>query len=119
MMPMSVSDPSNDQFSSLRGKLRGSVLVSLFVALLCTNMAKHASALTNEASLTPVGSITKELTNQNVTVQAVISSIREPQSARAPYLVSLTESNATLPLVYWSDMQPQLASKVKWETSSA
>lgn len=113
MMPISVSDPSNGQSSNRRGKLHWSVLLSLFVALICTNMTTAAPSLTNEASLTPLGSVTKELTNQNVTVQAVISSIREPQSARAPYLVSLTESNATLPLVYWSDMQPQLASKVK------
>jgi DNA/RNA endonuclease YhcR with UshA esterase domain len=46
-------------------------------------------------------------------VQATISGVREPSGARAPYNVSLTEGSATLPLIYWSDMQPPLASKVK------
>jgi exonuclease VII large subunit len=77
------------------------------------NMAKPAATLAADASLTPLGSITKALTNHQVTVQAVISNVREPSSERAPYTVSLTEGAATLPLVYWSDMQPQLASKVK------
>ncbi|HXI83075.1 MAG TPA: hypothetical protein VNL17_03180 [Verrucomicrobiae bacterium] len=76
-------------------------------------MAIPVAALASDASLTPVGSVTKALTNHEVTVQAVISSVREPSSPRAPYLVNLTEAGATVPLVYWSDMQPQLASKVK------
>ncbi len=76
-------------------------------------MAKPAATLAIDATLTPIGSITKSLTNHQVTVQAVISNVREPSSERAPYTVSLTEGAATLPLVYWSDMQPQLASKVK------
>src|SRR5882724_10702720 len=113
MMPIFVSRLSRNRFSSADGNLRSQWLLSLFVALLCTNMAGPATALTNEASLTPVGSITKALTNHEVTVQALISSVREPTSARAPYNVRLTEGSATLPLVYWSDMQPQLASKVK------
>lgn len=87
-------------------------LLSLFVGLLCTSVANQA-ALAADASLTPVATITKAMTNHNVTVQATISGVREPSSARAPYNISLTEDGATLPLIYWSDMQPQLASKVK------
>jgi DNA/RNA endonuclease YhcR with UshA esterase domain len=87
-------------------------LLSLFVGLLCTGAANQA-ALANDASLTPIGTITRAMTNREVTVQAAISGVREPSSARAPYNISLTENGATLPLIYWSDMQPQLASKVK------
>jgi DNA/RNA endonuclease YhcR with UshA esterase domain len=76
-------------------------------------MAKPAATLAIDASLTPIATITKAMTNHDVTVQAVISDVREPSSARAPYNVSLTEGGATLPLIYWPDMQPQLASKVK------
>jgi len=113
MLPTSINQPLKNTSASRSGNFHYRWLLSLFVALLCTNMARPAAALTNEASLTPVGSITKALTNHEVTVQAVISSVREPTSARAPYNVRLTEGSATLPLVYWSDMQPQLASKVK------
>jgi DNA/RNA endonuclease YhcR with UshA esterase domain len=67
----------------------------------------------SDTPLTPIGTITKSLIDHDVTVQATIASIREPGSGRAPYIVTLTESNASLPLVYWSDMQPQLAPKVK------
>lgn len=87
-------------------------LLSLFVGLLCTGRVNQ-TALANDASLAPIASITKAMTNHDVTVQATISAVREPTSARAPYNVSLTEGAATLPLIYWSDMEPQLASKVK------
>jgi DNA/RNA endonuclease YhcR with UshA esterase domain len=113
MMPTFANPLATNKFTSRGGILNYGWLLSLFVGLLCTNMAKPAAAQTNDTSLTPVGSITKAMTNQQVTVQAVISNVREPSSARAPYNVSLTEDGATLPLVYWSDMQPQLASKVK------
>jgi DNA/RNA endonuclease YhcR with UshA esterase domain len=113
MMPKFISDLSKIQLTSRGGRFARRWLLSLFVAVLCTNLAKPAPALASEASLTPVGSITKALTNHDVTVQAVISNVREPNSDRAPYIVSLTEGGATLPLVYWPDMQPQLAPKVK------
>ena len=95
------------------GKFHLRWLLSFFVMVLCTNMANPAITLANDASLTPIGSVSKSLSNQVVTVQAVISNVAEPSSGRAPYIVSLTEGGATLPLVYWSDMQPQLAGKVK------
>src|SRR6266404_4168077 len=101
MLPISTNQPLNNTAASHDGDFHYGWLLSLFVALLCTNMAKPAAALANDASLTPVGSITKALTNHDVTVQAVISNVREPQSPRAPYNVSLTEGGATLPLIYW------------------
>ena len=113
MMPTFASHPSKNQLTSHGERYYWRWLLSLFVALLCTNMAKPAATLAIDASLTPIGSITKALTNHDVTVQAVISNVREPRSDRAPYTVSLTQDGATLPLVYWPDMQPQLASKVK------
>jgi hypothetical protein len=107
----------------------------IFVAIVCTNLVSPAPALaadgaksavnpkvneparTNapaaEAVLTPIASITKSLTNHEVTVQATVSGVREPRSERAPYTVTLTEGDASIPLVYWSDMQPQLGPKAK------
>src|SRR5258706_7824359 len=99
MLPTSINQPLKNTSASHGGTLHYRWLLSLFVALLCTNMAKPAAALASNASLTPVGSITKALTNHEVTVQAVISNVREPQSPRAPYNVSLTEGGATLPLI--------------------
>ncbi len=88
-------------------------LLRIFVAIVCTNLVGLASALAEDAPLTPIPSIDLSLTNQLITVQALITNIREPTGPRSPYIVTLTESNATVPLVYWSDMQPQLSSKVK------
>jgi exonuclease VII large subunit len=68
--------------------------------------------LAADVTLTPIAKITKALTNQQITVQAVISSIRPPTSDRAPYVVTLTEGGASTPLVFWSDMQAQLGSKI-------
>lgn len=113
MMPTFASPLSRNRFTSGGGTLNYWWLLSLFVGLLCTNMTKPAAAVTNNAALTPIGTISKSLTNHTVTVQALISNVREPSSARAPYTVSLTEDGATVPLVYWSDMQPQLEPKVK------
>jgi len=86
----------------------------IFVALLGTNLAGLSPATASDTTpLTPVAAITKSMTNHDVTVEAMIASIRAPRSERAPYIVTLTESNASVPLVYWSDMQPQLAPKMK------
>jgi DNA/RNA endonuclease YhcR with UshA esterase domain len=113
MMPTLAGHLSTTRLTSRGERSHYRWLLSLFVGLLCTYLAKPAPVLASEATLTPVGSITKALTNQDVTVQAIISNVREPRSERAPYVVSLTEAGATLPLVYWSDMQPPLATKVK------
>ncbi|MGO9528996.1 MAG: OB-fold nucleic acid binding domain-containing protein [Verrucomicrobiia bacterium] len=88
-------------------------LLPIFVAIAWTNLVGLVPTLLAEEPLTPIASIDVSLTNQAITVQAVVSAIQEPSGGRAPYIVSLTESNTTVPLVYWSDMQPQLAAKVK------
>jgi hypothetical protein len=95
------------------GNLRPRWLLPIFVAIAWTNLVGLIPNLSAEETLTPIASIDLSLTNQAITVQAIISAIREPSGGRAPYIVSLTESNATVPLVYWADMQPQLAAKVK------
>jgi DNA/RNA endonuclease YhcR with UshA esterase domain len=76
-------------------------------------MASPAKTLAADAPLTPVAGITKALVEHEVTVQAVISNIREPSGPHAPYNVSLTEGGATLPLIFWPDLQAQIASKLK------
>jgi hypothetical protein len=107
----------------------------IFVAIACTNLVSlppvlaangaksevkpklivvsQTPAPSAEGVLTPIADINKSLTNHEVTVQAAVSNIREPRSERAPYSVTLTEAGASIPLVYWSDMQAQLGSKVK------
>jgi len=75
-------------------------------------LAGQAPALASDVPLTPVAKITKALTNQHITVQATISNIRLPTSERAPYIVTLSEGDASVSLVYWSNLQTQLASKV-------
>ena len=93
-------------------RLTSAGFLPIFVGILCTNLAGQISALAGDAALTPVASITKALTNQQITVQAVISSIRPPTSERAPYVVTLTQGDASTPLVFWSEMQTQLGSKI-------
>ena len=84
----------------------------IFVGILCTNLAGPAPALATDAPLTPVADITKALTNQHITVKATVSNIRMPTSERAPYIVTLSEGTSSVSLVYWSNLQTQLASKV-------
>jgi len=62
---------------------------------------------------TSLDSLTPAMLNQDVTVQAEITEVREPRSERAPYVVTLTQGSAHVPFVYWSDMQAQLKEKIK------
>ena len=109
--------PKPDRFRSM-GRLTSGEnpvrrwFLPIFVGILCTNLAVRIPALPNDAALTPVASITKSLTNRQITVQAVISKIRAPAGEHAPYLVTLTQGDASVPLVYWPDMQTQLGSKM-------
>src|SRR6266404_6535382 len=112
-MPTFASHISWNQFTSTARKFHSRWLLSLFVGLLYTNVANPTRALAADAPLTPVASITKAMTEHEVTVQAVISNIREPSGPRAPYNVMLTENGATLPLIFWPDMQVQIASRLK------
>ena len=57
---------------------------------------------------TPLADITTAMIGKTVTVQAIIAEIREPSSERAPYLVTLTQNNTQIPLVYWSDLQKRI-----------
>jgi len=88
-------------------------LLPIFVGLLSTNLVGLISAVAMDAPLTPIAAIIRSSTNYDITVQATIASVREPSSAHAPYTITLVEGNASIPLVYWPDMQPQLAPKVK------
>src|SRR5579863_2199658 len=93
-------------------KSRPLCLLPIFVALAWTILVGPVPTVSAEDTLTPIGSINDSLTNQVITLQAAISAVRVPSGGRAPYIVSLTEGNATVPLVYWSDMQAQLATKI-------
>jgi DNA/RNA endonuclease YhcR with UshA esterase domain len=63
---------------------------------------------------TPVASLTPAMVGKDVTVQAAITEVREPrEGSKAPFIVTLTQDNGHVALVYWSDMQPQLKDKIK------
>lgn len=88
-------------------------IVPVFVGIICMNWVGFAPALAEDEPLTPITGINLSLTNQPITVQALITNIRESTGQRSPYIVTLTESNAAVSLVYWPEMQAQLSSKVK------
>jgi uncharacterized protein YdeI (BOF family) len=111
MMPEPDCFRSTSRLSSAENLARRWIL-PIFVGILCTNLVWQAPASASDAPLTPVTSITKALTNQHITVQATVSNIRLPTSERAPYIVTLSEGGASVSLVYWSNLQTQLASKV-------
>jgi hypothetical protein len=85
----------------------------IFVAVLCTNLVVLVPARANDAPLTPITRISKSSINQEIIVRATITGIREPGTGGAPYIVTLAEEGAKIPMVYWSDLQPGVASKVK------
>jgi DNA/RNA endonuclease YhcR with UshA esterase domain len=68
---------------------------------------------TTQPAVIPIAKISSSMTNQEVNIEATISNIRTPASERAPYVVTLDQDGATIPLVFWSDFLPALASKVK------
>ena len=111
MMPRPDCFRSRSRLTSAENPIRRWFL-PIFVGVLCTNLAGLAPALASDATLTPIANITKALTNQHITVQATISNIRLPTSERAPDIVTLSEGGASVSLVYWSNFQTQLASKV-------
>jgi len=66
-----------------------------------------------QQTVTTIASINKTMTNQEVTVQAEIANVRVPRNERAPYVVTLTQDGATIPLVFWSDLASSLTPKIK------
>jgi hypothetical protein len=88
-------------------------LLPIFVLALCTNLVGTSPVRAADAPLTPIPKISKLLIKQEIIVRAPITAIREPSSGAAPYIVSLAEGGTTLPMVYWSDLQPGVTSKVK------
>src|SRR5579871_4314608 len=85
----------------------------IFVGLLCTNLMNPRPACAADASLTPITAITKSMQNHEITVEASVLQVREPTADRAPYVATLSQNGVSLPLVYWRDMQPALAPKLK------
>jgi hypothetical protein len=65
-----------------------------------------------EEPLTPIARINKSLKHQEITVQAVVSRVTEPQNG-SPYHVTLSQGGAAITLIYWPDMQAQLGPKVR------
>jgi DNA/RNA endonuclease YhcR with UshA esterase domain len=67
----------------------------------------------SEIKATPLAQINTSMMGQEVVVQGKISEVREPQTERAPFIVTLAEGDAQLPLVYWKDLQEQVGTKMR------
>ena len=83
-----------------------------------SGVTPEGGGATTQQAVTPIASINNSMTNREITVQAMITNVRTPNSERAPYTVTLNQDDATMPLVFWSnilppDALPQLTSKVK------
>jgi len=89
-------------------------LLPIVLAIICANGAgpTPAAAAGEEPPLTPIARITRALDHQDITVEAVISQVAEPQNGK-PWYVTLSQGTATIPLIYWPDMQAQLGPKVR------
>lgn len=74
--------------------------------------APEGGGTTPQQAVTPLASINKTMTNREVTVRAAIANVRAPRGERAPYIVTLTQDGATIPLVFWSDIAPPLTPKI-------
>ena len=65
-----------------------------------------------EKPVVPLASVNNSLKGRNVTVQATISDIREPQSERAPFVITLTDGKNQVPMVFWSDLYQQVKNHI-------
>lgn len=66
-----------------------------------------------QAAATGLSDINQSLMGQDVTVQATITDVREPRSERAPFIVTLTQGSTAIPMVFWKDLQAQIADKIR------
>ena len=64
-------------------------------------------------SLTPLASVNDSLKDQDITIQATISDVRNPTSERAPFIVTLTDGNANIPLVFWTELHDQVKQHIR------
>lgn len=63
---------------------------------------------------TPLAKINQSMTGQEAYVQAAISDIREPrEGSRAPFIVTLSEGDSKVPMVFWSDLHKQIAQHIR------
>lgn len=66
-----------------------------------------------QAATTPLASINQSLVGQELTIQAAITDVREPSSEKAPFVVTLTQGEARVPMVFWKDLQERIADKIR------
>lgn len=64
-------------------------------------------------ALTAISSINESLMGQEIYIQATINNVREPRSERAPFIVTLTEGDAAIPMVFWSDLHARIAQHIR------
>jgi len=62
-----------------------------------------ASPYPADKSLTPLANVNDSLTNEDITTQATISEVREPRSERVPFVITLADGNAKVPMVLWME----------------
>lgn len=71
------------------------------------------SAPATSSTTTRLADIGSANMGQDVTVEATITDVREPRSERAPFIVTLTQGSANVPMVFWSDLHASIAGKIR------
>lgn len=78
-----------------------------------TDSTPSATSPQKTITATPLAKIDQSMNGQEVHIQATISDVREPRSERAPFIVTLSEGDTKVPMVFWSDLQKQIAQHIR------
>jgi DNA/RNA endonuclease YhcR with UshA esterase domain len=53
--------------------------------------------------VTLLANVNDSLKGKEITVQATVSEVQEPRSERAPFVITLTDGNVKIPMVFWNE----------------
>ena len=63
---------------------------------------------TKETMITDLGRITNAMNGQNVKIRARVADFKPPWNEKAPNTITITDGAKSLPVVYWSDVAPDI-----------
>jgi OB-fold nucleic acid binding domain len=61
----------------------------------------------------PLSKVSLSIKGQEIVVQAAVTSVRDPSSESAPYIVTLSDGSANVKLVYWKNFQAEVGLKLR------
>lgn len=64
---------------------------------------------TKETIITDLGKITNAMNGQNVIIRARVAEFKPPWNEKAPNTITITDGAKSLPVVYWSDVAPDIS----------